>query len=48
VAREGPSHDAFFAALRESFDRHAIGSGPAAVAELLYDTRVFWGPLPPR
>jgi SAM-dependent methyltransferase len=48
VAREGPSHDAFFAALQESFDRHAVGSGPAAVAELLYDTRVFWGRLPPR
>lgn len=48
VAREGPAHDAFFAALRASFERHATGSGPAAVAELLYDTRVFWGTLPPR
>ena len=48
VPREGPAHDAFFAGLKQSFDRHAVGVGPAAVAELLYDTRVFWGPLPPR
>ena len=48
VPREGPAHEAFFAALQQSFDRHAVGAGPAAVAELLYDTRVFWGRLPPR
>lgn len=51
VPRQGPVHEAFFAALRESFDRHATadgGQGAAACADLLYDTRVFWGRLPPR
>jgi SAM-dependent methyltransferase len=53
VQREGPAHEAFFAALRESFDRHATvdrreGAGAAPRADLLYDTRVFWGRLPPR
>ena len=48
VPREGPVHESFFAGLRESFDHHATGSGPAAVVDLLYDTRVFWGRLPPR
>lgn len=59
VPREGPVHDAFFTALRESFERHATrdpvrdgpgsgGASPPARADLLYDTRVFWGRLPPR
>jgi hypothetical protein len=48
VPREGPAHVTFFAGLRESFERHATGSGPDAVVDLLYDTRVFWGRLPPR
>lgn len=46
VPREGPAHEAFFAALRESFQRHAQ-AGPTGrlEADLLYDTRVFWGRL---
>ncbi|HZM00860.1 MAG TPA: class I SAM-dependent methyltransferase, partial [Planctomycetota bacterium] len=46
VPRSGPAHEGFFAALRESFRRHArTGPGTAPRVDLLYDTRVFWGRL---
>lgn len=41
VPREGPDHEAFFAGLRDAFERHEDGG----TVDFDYDTRVFHGRL---